>query len=57
MLEIAATELKSITEEYNHSKARLEKYKIENQKAIDLFNEQMSILCNLKLKLNFINKK
>ena len=45
-LEIATNELKAITEQYERSKDKLTKYKQENQKALDLYNEQMNILCN-----------
>jgi len=45
LLEIATTELKAITEQYDHSKEKLDIYKSKNKKAIELFNEQMSILC------------
>ncbi|CAF0828677.1 unnamed protein product [Brachionus calyciflorus] len=44
LLEIATTELKSITAQYEQGKQRLENYKKENKKAIELHNEQMSIL-------------
>jgi hypothetical protein len=43
--EIAANELKAISEQCEHSKQKLDKYKRENQKAIDLYSEQMNILC------------
>ena len=45
ILEIALNELTAITRQYEHSKEKLENYKKENQKAIELYNEQMSILC------------
>ena len=43
-LEIAQNELKAISDQYEHSKEKLSKYKKENQKALDLYNEQMNIL-------------
>lgn len=46
-LEIATNELKAITSQYEHAKDRLGRYKRENQKAIELYNEQMNLLCNL----------
>jgi cell shape-determining protein MreC len=45
LLEIAANEFKTISEQYEHSKEKLMKYKKENQRALDLFNEQQNILC------------
>lgn len=50
LLEIATAELKSITAQYEQSKQKLENYKKENEKAIQLHNEQMNILCKLKIK-------
>jgi hypothetical protein len=47
LLEIATNELKAITEQYDHSKEKLNKYKKEHQRALDLHNEQQNILCNL----------
>ncbi len=46
MVEIAENELKAITQQYNHSKEKLGDYKLKNKKAIQLYNEQMEILCN-----------
>jgi hypothetical protein len=46
-LEIATTELNTVTQQYNHSKDKLESFKRDNKKAIELFNEQMNILCKL----------
>ena len=43
-LELATNDLKMITEQYNHSKAKLEDFRLNNQYAIDLYNEQMHIL-------------
>lgn len=43
-LEIATTELNTVTQQYNHSKDKLESFKRDNKKAIELFNEQMNIL-------------
>ena len=45
-LEIASNEVKAISSQYEHAKEKLTNYKRENQKAIDLYNEQMNILCN-----------
>jgi len=42
--EIAENELKTLTQQYEHSKEKLAKYKQENHKAIELYNEQMNIL-------------
>jgi hypothetical protein len=42
--EQATIDLKLITEQYNHSKAKLEEFRLNNQYAIDLYNEQMHIL-------------
>lgn len=47
LLEIASNELKAITKQYQQSKEKLDKYKRENRKAIDLYNEQMNILCKI----------
>ncbi|RNA02600.1 E3 ubiquitin- ligase BRE1-like 2-like [Brachionus plicatilis] len=44
LLEISATELKSINAQYELGRQKLENYKKENQKAIELYNEQMTIL-------------
>ena len=45
LVEIAENELKAITQQYNHSKEKLHEYKMKHQKAIQLYNEQMDILC------------
>ena len=45
-VEIAESELKTINQQYNHSKEKLLDYKMQNKKAIHLYNEQMAILCN-----------
>lgn len=51
LLEISATELKSINAQYELGRQKLENYKRVNQKAIELYNEQMTILCmNSKFK-------
>ena len=44
MLEISNNELKSVTQQFDAAKDKLEKYKKENQKALELYNEQMNIL-------------
>lgn len=48
LLEISASELKSINAQYELGRQKLQNYIKENQKAIDLFEEQMSILCKKK---------
>ena len=48
-IEKISVELKNITEQYNHSKAKLETYKLNNQYAIHLYNEQMNILRKFNL--------
>ncbi len=45
LLEIATNEKNAITQQYEYSKQKLAKYKLENQAAIELYNEQMNILC------------
>ena len=45
LLEIATNEMHAINQQYEHSKQKLAKYKLENQAAIELYNEQMTILC------------
>jgi hypothetical protein len=42
----AEAELKTATEQYEASKNRLDTFKLENERAIECYNEQMSILCN-----------
>jgi hypothetical protein len=44
LYEIAGNELKSLTEQYEQSKEKLSKYKKENERAIELLNEQRDIL-------------
>ena len=44
-LEIATNEVKTISSQYDQAKEKLSNYKKENQKAIELYNEQMNILC------------
>jgi hypothetical protein len=44
MLEISNNELKSVVQQFENAKEKLEKYKKENQKALEIYNEQMNIL-------------
>ena len=46
-LEIATNEMNAINQQFEFSKQKLAKYKLENQAAIELYNEQMTILCML----------
>ncbi len=41
----AAVDLQKISERFEKALANLNKYQMDNKKAIDLFNEQMHILC------------
>ena len=45
-LEAAEAELRAATEQYDTGKRRLETFKLDNERAIECYNEQMSILCN-----------
>ena len=55
LLEIATSEKNAINQQFEHAKQKLAKYKLENQAAIELYNEQMTILCNF-LKLLYLFK-
>lgn len=55
-LEIAANEMKTITAQFDNAKEKLATYKRENQKAIELYNEQMNILCKFFIRLININQ-
>lgn len=44
-VEVAETQLKSVTEKYQRALDKYNNYQRDNKVAIDLFNEQMNILC------------
>ena len=44
-VEVAEAQLKAVTEKYQRALDKFNSYQRDNKEAIDLFNEQMNILC------------